>query len=152
MTVLEVSEKLYGWYAENDVFLAEKDFKKIIPLSEDIDVDKACLEAALEELEKHEMIVKKEHGDKEFWILKRPYSSFEQTITLHAPLAQAIAEEINSFCDIIKDDTDRCDPTSIRDTDIGNLVMLYKSVKPTPEADKDNMESWFNLGPDEKKD
>ena len=77
MTVLEVSEKLYGWYAENDVFLAEKDFKKIIPLSEDIDVDKACLEAALEELEKHEMIVKKEHGDKEFWILKRPYSSFE---------------------------------------------------------------------------
>ena len=123
----------------------EDDFKQIILLSENEEKDKACVIAALKDLEKCEMIVK----EKEFWILKRPFSSYEQTVTIHPPLCHAIAEEINLFCDLIKADTDRCDPSGIRDRDIGNILMLYKGVKAQQE-ESDGMESW--VGPTDEND
>jgi hypothetical protein len=150
MTVLDLSEKLYAWYAQNDTFIVEEDFKQVVPISESIKKDKACLIAALKELEKHEMVTRQEYKEGEYWILKRSFASFEQSVTIHPPLAHAIAEEINLFCDLIKDDTDRCDPSILRDTDIGNLLMLYKTLR-AQQAGEDDIESWIDTQGDDKK-
>jgi len=70
----------------------------LCPVSESLEADKAAILAGLNNLEKLEMISSQKVGEQTFWVLKRPYSSIEQNVSISAPIANLISQFINSFC------------------------------------------------------
>lgn len=129
MTIFDASTKLFGWYKEHDSFILSEDFSALVLISEEEERDSAAVLAALKQLEKIELIKKENYHDKEVWLLNKPFSQFEQSVEISPVLASAIAETINDFCDMIEDDTDRCDCTDITDRDIRNLILMYEQAK-----------------------
>jgi hypothetical protein len=75
------------------------------------------------------MIGSKEVNEKTQWILRKPFSAYEQTIEVQAELATAISLALNEFCDAIGDNTDMCDPSNLTPKDIQNLVIIYRHVQ-----------------------
>ena len=124
MTVLQATEKIYKWYSENDSFSLEKDFKKIIMISDHPERDKAAFLSSLNQLENAELISSSEIDGKRYWVLRKSFLAFPQSVSIDPSTALAIAELINGFCDLIDDSTEKCDPTSIRDEDIRNLIYI----------------------------
>ncbi len=137
MTVYEATNKLFVWFQDNDSFEMSEDFNSVILISETEDRDKATLELSLESLQKAELIKQKTVGDKTYWILSKPWSQFESTVTVNSRLASGIAESINEFCDLINDDTDLCDATDLKEKDIGNLLFMYRQAKEMLGKSKD---------------
>ena len=127
MTVFEGSIALYGWFAENDSFdmsqhLEVLGSKKIKGHS--AKQAKAALKCALVQLEKMELIKKTQIDDSEVWVLQRTYLTVEQDVKVSADTALAISEVINNFCKIVDDYKDECDPSSIKEKDVQNLVHI----------------------------
>ena len=129
MTVLDASTKLFLWFQKNNTFCLQSDEKEVVLISEDRERDRASLLAGLENLCENGICRYKKVDDKEYWILSKPFDSIESNVELGAPLASAIAEEINQFCDIIDDHTDQADPTAINEKDIRNFVFIYNHYK-----------------------
>ena len=129
MTVLDASGKLFSWFQDNDTFCLKEDLNKVILITEDRKRDTASLRVGLESLEEGGMIKKQTIDEEEYWVLARPFDSWEQNLEVSAGLAKAIADQINSFCDLIKDQRDRCDATSIKEKDIRNLVFIFDYMR-----------------------
>ena len=137
MTVLDASGKLFSWFQDNDSFCLQEDLNKVILITEDRKRDTASLRAGLKSLEEGGLIKEQVIGEAEYWVLSRPFESFEQTVELSAPLTKAIAEQINGFCDLINDQRDRCDAASIKEKDIRNLVFIYDYMKNGNDKESD---------------
>ena len=120
MNILEASNKLFEWFSENDSVNIERDFSKILPEEEKNKENIACLTSALQDFEVGELI--KYNND--YWILKKPFSSFEQSTKISPALALSIAHLVNGFCEVIGTDTDYCDPSNIEEKDINNIVLI----------------------------
>lgn len=112
---------MYSWFSKNDSFI-EKDFIKVLKITESPDEDKAAILASLNQFEKNSWINKIVLNNKSYWILNRPFSSFEQTVSMEARTALIIAETINNFCDSLGIEKEKCDPTSLTEKDLRNLV------------------------------
>lgn len=124
MTVRESLGDLWGHFSKNHSFEMSSDFKKVCLISENEEADKACVLIALEDLEKSDILKSKIVHEKRYFILNKPLSSFEQTVAMKAHIADLVAKKINSFCKMINDDTDLCDPASINENDLKNLVYI----------------------------
>ena len=124
MTVRESLGDLWRHFSKNHSFEMSSDFRKVCPISENEEVDRACILIALEDLEKSEILKSKIVHEKRYFILSKSLSSFEQTFTISAHIADLIAKKINLFCKMINDDTDLCDPVSINEKDLKNLVYI----------------------------
>ena len=120
MTSLDASNKLFEWFADKDTLSIDRDFKVILPDSKDKEEDKAILTCALRDLEKMEFI----QQSNEYWVLKKPFSSFSQTVELPAQLCLTISQLVNGFCDILGDTSDSCNPSSLHTKDIMNVVTI----------------------------
>ncbi len=129
MTIYEASGLLFNWFRDNDSFVLEEDFKKVVLISEEKDRETACVTAALNHLEGMELIKKEQVGEKEIWILRKSFRQFEQNVEISAETSATIANVINDFCDLIEDTTDYCDATSITEKDISNLLLIYRQTK-----------------------
>ena len=125
MTVLEASERLFTWFAENDYFVIDEAFLQVNPISYTVEKDKGVFELALKDLEQNELISSVDVEDKTCWVLKKPFTAYEQTVTLSPPVAMGLAQVINAACDEFGDDTDYCDPSRVDERDIRNLLLLY---------------------------
>ena len=93
---------------------------------------KGSLKCALDQLEKMDLIKKAEIGKSDIWVLQRDYLTVEQEVKVTADTALAMSEILNSFCKVIDDYKDECDPSSIKEKDIQNLVHItsyYMSKK-----------------------
>ena len=127
MTVIDARSSLFSWFETNDSFCLERDTSKLILIHDGEDGEKkACVLAALSDFIEADLLSKSTYGDKDFFFLKRPFSSLEQTVSLNAVVATSVSEEVNRFCTLIDDSRDYCDPTSIQERDIGNLVNIIK--------------------------
>tara|TARA_Y100001938_G_scaffold9468_1_gene11713 strand:+ start:3323 stop:3736 length:414 start_codon:yes stop_codon:yes gene_type:complete len=127
MTVLDASNKLFDWFSDNDSFCVEEDFQKLILISESKERDISAIKLALEQLSSAELIKRNENH----WILARPFEKWEQSVTVNPPVADLIAKTVNDFCDVIDDQTDRCEASSIGEKDIRNVLIItdhYKSL------------------------
>ena len=128
MTVIEYSAALIKYFSANDcLYLAASgvdDFSKVILISENKSKDIAGLEAALSSLEQAELVKKQVDKKGTYWILNKPFTSYEQTVVIDSQLALSIAEVINNFCENQSDRTDVCDPSKISQKEIRNLVLL----------------------------
>ena len=130
MTILDASNKLLEWFVKNDTFCltsipnGKDDFNKIVLITERPDVDRAAFLAALDEIEKIGVIKKKSVDYNNYWILVKPLDSYEQTVTISGTTASIVAQIINQFCDVFKDDVDRCDAGRICEKDVKNLTNI----------------------------
>lgn len=125
VTVFEASMALYAWFAENDTFqmsqYAEVSKSKKGQPAKEI---KASIKCALDQLEKMELIRKAEVDDSDIWVLQRDYLTVEQEVKISADTALAASEVLNKFCDLIDDHKDECDPSSIKEKDVQNLIHI----------------------------
>ena len=142
MTIMEAGHKLMGWFKEND-YLEEKDFPRVLDISDTPERDRACLRLALSRLEEYKYIktttMKREDPPPEkatkktertsenvdLWVMEKPLSSIEQSVELNSELIFALTESVNAFCDEIGDKTDYVNPIAIDPKDIRNLLFMY---------------------------
>ena len=124
MTVVDATNMLFDWYSENDSFELEKDFMRIIPVTDTPEEDRSAFLCALDGFEQNMFVKSVEYKGARRWILAKPYESYEQTVTVGPDTCQGVALIINSMCDTIGQDTDRCEVTNIVEKDIRNLVGL----------------------------
>ena len=124
MTVFEASIKLYGWFADHDTFCMASDHKEITEKELTHHHTEAAFNCALKELERMEIISKADLKGEEVWVLKRNFLTVEQEVKLTADTCLSISEVINTFCDIIEDQKDKCNPTEINEKDIKNLLFI----------------------------
>ena len=127
MTVFEASITLYAWFAENDTFQIPQLSRAMVGKERkgcsDADLA-ASFRCALSQLEKMELIKKAEAENTEVWVLQKNYLTVEQDVKISADTALAISEVINNFCKIVDDYKDECDPSSITEKDVQNLVHI----------------------------
>ena len=126
MTILEASGHLYKWFSENDSFSIEKDFMKIITITEEPNRDKVAFECALRGLEDLKMIkgeVSPDDGLK-YWILNKSFLAYDQNVSICPELALTISDIINKFCETTDNTKDLCDPSSIEEKDLKNLIYI----------------------------
>jgi hypothetical protein len=123
VTVQDANLIMYEWFSKSNSF-TEKELIKILKISESPDEDKAAIMASLVEFEKNGWVKKVLFGNKNYWILNKPFTAFEQSVAVSAPTAQAIAEMINKTCEILNLEKEKCDPTNLTDKDLRNLVSI----------------------------
>ena len=139
MTVFEAYGKLWEFFKEEDSFVMEEDFRKIILISDSPNRDKGAIQAALDEWAKSDFIARQEQTvwnselkgseTKVMFILKKPLDSNEQSLKVTAQLASYMSREINNFCEIIEDKTDWSDPADLQSKDLLNIMHILNFYK-----------------------
>jgi len=137
MTVFEAYSKLWTYFKENDSFIMKDDYTKMDKISETPTRDRGAVQAALDDWVKSELLTVQEQPEwgsdksdlKKIYILKKPLDSNEQSIAVHPNLATYVMTEINSFCELIEDRTDWCDPMDLGSKDILNLIHILNFYK-----------------------
>lgn len=132
MTIVEASNKLFRWFSENDsIFLAKSsenmpkdDFLKFVTVSDNEDRDRECIKLSLKEFEKTGTVRSSETQQGFFWFLSKPFSSYDQNVTIDSNLAISIADFINNFCESVDNKEDYCDPLEIKCKDIRNILLI----------------------------
>lgn len=128
MTGLEATSDLFKFFSENDYFEMGEHFSSVILISDNKELEEACLELGLGEIEELGVIVKMTKKDKNFWILKKPLTHYDQKVELGAGTAMGVSVVLNEICDQLENTEDKCDPLSITDKDINNLVSVASKM------------------------
>jgi len=131
MTVFEAYSKLWTFFKENDTFIMDENFKDIVMITDQPTRDRACVQSALDDWTKTDMLMlqkdyswKEDSKKQDVYVLKKSLDSNEQSLSIHPNLAGAIMTEVNGFCELIEDKTDWCDPTKIGTKDILNILHI----------------------------
>jgi len=124
MTILDAYQMLNEFFNSNHVLNLNRDFKKIISITETEQEDRAAILCALKEMESGNLIKSTIVNNVEYWVLFKPLESFSQPIELNYLLAAGIASVINRVCDVLENDSDRCNPKEITDKDLKNLIFI----------------------------
>ena len=70
------------------------------------------------------VVRQQEYNGKTYWVLIKNLATSEQTVSLPGEVCANIANAINTFCDMIQDNSDKCSPYSIGSSDIVNLLHI----------------------------
>ena len=129
MTVLDASGLLFEWFKANDTFYMKEDFIKLVLVSGEPERDQATVQLALQKLREtqilEESILKGDgEADATYWVLVKPFSTYEQTVSVSPVLAASIAKLINDYCEYLEDNTELVDPTSLQEKDLQNLLYI----------------------------
>ena len=124
MTGLDASSSLFKFFSENDYFDMDEHFKSVVLISENEKIEKACVEIGLEDLCEMGVIIIREEGGKNFWILRKPLSHYEQKVELSASTAMTLSHVLNEICVALGNKEDKCDPLRITENDVNNLITV----------------------------
>jgi hypothetical protein len=127
MTVLDASNRLWLWFSKNTSFCIDN-LKDVVLIIESYDADLAAIYAALSEFEKANLVARSSVEKKEFWTLKRSFSTFEQNVAVSATTAQSIADLINLFGQTFHDDDWQADPLNIKEIDLLRITELTNQL------------------------
>jgi len=83
----------------------------------------------LEEFEKNGIVKKATFKNNNYWILSKKFDAYEQSVTISPKTSFIIAEIINSYCALIENDSERCNPASISEKDIKNLLVIFSELR-----------------------
>lgn len=128
MTISDASIKLYKWFFENDSF-CETNFVRLLTISESPESERASVLAALEEFEKNGVVKKVPFKGNDYWILNKKFDAYEQNLTISPKTGFIIAEIINSYCDLIENQSEKCNPSSISEKDLKNLLIIFNEMR-----------------------
>ena len=137
MTVLDANNLLFEWFGSNDSFVMERDFKKVVPIFEDEEEMKTTLNLALQELCEANLV--KICENKKYYILTKPFGAYQQSPEINSWIANYASVKINEFCDLINDDSDRCDASNLCEKDVKNLchiIVYYRDALTKIENEK----------------
>lgn len=127
MNVIEASTALHAYFQENDCFEIEEDYKGLFVVSDNSkEKEKAAVLAGLKTLEEIGVVKCVENEGKQYWVLIKNLATSEQTISLPGDVCAEIASTVNSFCDMIQDNSDKCSPYNIVPRDVVNLLHILK--------------------------
>ncbi|MAH47195.1 hypothetical protein CMI37_15315 [Candidatus Pacearchaeota archaeon] len=129
MTIQDASNQLFTWFEENDNFEIGRDLKKILPIIDDEEATLTAFKIALEKLEEMQLVASKDYADKKYYILEKHMDAFQQNVELGPWTAKFVTQEINEFCEILQDNTDLCQASSIQEKDVRNLVHVIQWYK-----------------------
>jgi hypothetical protein len=124
VTVFDAEIELYKWFNENHAFEIGRDFHKLVMITDDLEDDKAAVLAALKEFQENGLISCQAWEDRDYWVLKKIFDALPQTVTINSYTSASIANVVNGFCGILGDDVEKCDPKSITEKDLLNLVTV----------------------------
>ena len=124
MTIFEASASLYIWFSENDSFNMDKNFSKVVLLTETPEEDKAALELGLKKWEEMSMVEKS--GD--YWVLSKKLSTMEQSVAIASDTAAVISEFTSKYAELVNDNSYVCDPMDIKEKDIQALLGLCSEL------------------------
>jgi len=136
VTVFDAEIELYKWFNENHSFEITRDFGKIILVSDRPEDDKAAILVALREFENSGIALPETWENKKYWVLKTAFEAVPQNVSINSSAALAIANLINNFCEVTGDISDKCDPKSINERDLINLISICSFA--VTEHNKDN--------------
>mgnify|MGYP001415947377 CR=1 FL=1 len=120
MTILDVNNLLFDWYTNNSTFKMDRDFKKIVPIYEDEDEVKKTIELALDQLIEANLILPCK--EKEYYILTKPFSAYQQTLEINSWVSAYVASQINSRIFLIFHPTQARERSSMRFLISGTLI------------------------------
>lgn len=130
MTILEAYCKLAEFFSENSVFNLSQDFKKAVLITETENQDKAAILCALEEMEKGGMVRRAKVDGEDFFVLFKALDSFSQSLEVSGLVAHGIAGIVNSVSESVGNESLKCDPRSITEGDLKNLIFIASKVDP----------------------
>ena len=64
-----------------------------------------------------------------YWILSKKFDAYEQSVTISPKTSFVISEVINSYCSLIENESERCNPISISEKDIKNLLVIFNDLR-----------------------
>lgn len=135
MTTLEASLKLIDWFSENDYFNFPKDLNKLLVIHEN-ENDKFPVLAALKNLTEESILASIDNSSEEkVYFLNRKFEQMEQEVKINGALACNIADRINWFCqEVIKDESEICDPKEIKSRDLWNILHVLDFLKKSVDS------------------
>lgn len=128
MTIIDAYQLLNEYFNSNTVFNLKKNRKEVVVISDDEDGENAALFCALAEMEKGGILRSSEIGGEKYWVLYKSLESFSQTIEISAFVSAGIASVINSICDKLGTDSEKCDPKDVTEKDLKNLIYMASKV------------------------
>ena len=124
MTILEAKGLLFAFFTKKHSFHLDIDYKDIVPVTLDENLDKLVLASALEDLIKNEIV--RHIGD--HYVLVQPLDHYPQTISLSKLTTGALCE-IMAYCsEQLKNDSLLVNPFSVSEQDIQNLIVLLQNA------------------------
>lgn len=137
MTVLDASTKLWNWFSKNDTFCIDN-MKDVVLISEDFDAEWATLNAALVEFERANVVIKssvpnsksqkKTPEQKDFWVLKKKFSSYEQNVAVSSNVALLLANLINETGEAFGEEDWVADPLNLKEMDILRVTEFCRAL------------------------
>lgn len=129
MTVSEARGALFGWFEKQDSFCLERDYSKLLLITDTSDEEKkAGILGALEDFIETGFVKKAEYEGVAYYILSKPFSAFDQHITINAQTAQMVSRSINNFCQVMGDKRDWCDVNNVSERDVINLTNIIHII------------------------
>jgi hypothetical protein len=147
MNVLDASNHLFEWFGANDSFEINKDLKRVLTIIDNEEETISAFKLALSQLEEQGMVCSQKYGDKDYFVLTKPYDAYIQNIELSAFTAKWLAGEINEFCDMIQDNTDAAVASGIVDKDVRNAIHIIQFYK-QKMTEKEDIISNLSVGGD----
>ena len=138
MTIAEACSSLFSWFSENEHFEMSKNYKELLIITDDEQREKSTISLALKRLEEINIISKLNiKPSREMWVLEKGLDNYEQKIEISGLAAGNIASIINKTCDVIGDYQDLCNPLSINEKDINNLIFICQKLYEHSSEKKD---------------
>jgi hypothetical protein len=129
MTVGETREALFQWFESNESFALERDYSKLVLITDTTDEEKkAGIKAALTDFVELSFVKESEYEGVTYHFLIQPFHSMEQNITLNSQTALSVSKSINNFCELINDHRDWCDCKNVSEKDILNLTSIIQMM------------------------
>lgn len=130
MTILDSYGLLDEYFFTHTSFNLKKNRKEVILVSENEAAEDASLTCALKEMEISGFLRSCIIDGQMYWTLFKPLTTFSQALEINSVTAAGIASVINSACDVLSNEDDKCNSRSITEKDLKNLVFLASKVDP----------------------
>lgn len=130
MNIIECYQLLNEYFKNRSCFNIKKNRKEVLLVSDDEASENAALICALKEMEKANFLRSCSVDGEDYWVLVKPLETFSQTIEINGLVASAMASIINNICKELDSEADRCDPLSVQEKDIKNLIYIASKASP----------------------
>ena len=143
MTIIEASGVLFDWFRGNDAFCPEEDFGKLnfgeTKVSDDMKREMAAIQASLAEMCTHEVLSFSTIAEKNFYILKKPLDSYDQTLEVDYHTANLVSQTLNKLCGRLDGFAENADPMELKVKDIRNLAGIVGALMPEIDSDDNDL-------------
>lgn len=127
MNLLSATIKMFEWFEKKESF-CETDFPRLTLISEDPDSERAAILLALEELEKGGWVKKINYKNKLFYILVKPFESYNQDLQISSKTAMTLSNLLNESYKALNINSEKCNPSEIKENDIKNLIFICSEI------------------------